>query len=153
LRRELAALRKAHGEFDSVFNVDAIDARLKAATSPHEKAQQAARWRTGIAVSAIDTVGEELGFRQLAEQQRLRIVVALAMYRADHQQYPDSLAALTPRYLDEIPADDYTEQPFCYRREGEGYALWSVGRNGQDDGGRDSNSEEIGDDLVIRHSL
>jgi hypothetical protein len=77
---------------------------------------------------------------------------ALAAHRADHGTYPDSLSALTPKYISRMPNDLYTEQPLNYRRQGAGFLLYSVGENGVDDGGRTFDSQPRGDDIVLRVS-
>jgi hypothetical protein len=46
------------------------------------------------------------------------------------------LAELHPRYLSAIPMDPYSGRPLVYRRVGDTYVLYSVGRDGKDDGGR-----------------
>lgn len=38
--------------------------------------------------------------------------------------------------MPELPVDPYSEKSFCYRLEGEGFMLYSVGPNGRDDAGR-----------------
>ena len=38
-------------------------------------------------------------------------------------------------YLDRIPDDVYSDDGFRYRRRRDGFLLYSVGRNGKDDGG------------------
>jgi hypothetical protein len=63
------------------------------------------------------------------------VVLALGAYRTDHGHYPDSLAALQPKYVDKLPADPYSGGRVQYRREKEGYALYTVGPNLKDDGG------------------
>ncbi len=60
----------------------------------------------------------------------------LALYRAENFAYPETLQALVPKYLAEIPIDRFSEKPMIYRRTEQGYLLYSVGPNGQDDGGR-----------------
>ena len=65
----------------------------------------------------------------------VRLAAALAVYRAQHHAYPESLAALAPEILPKLPVDLYHAKPFIYRREGDGYLLYSAGPNGQDDGG------------------
>ena len=62
--------------------------------------------------------------------------IAVARYRLDHnQQLPPSLDALVPQYLKAIPIDPFTDAPIRYvSRPGE-YAVYSVGRDGKDDGG------------------
>ncbi len=44
--------------------------------------------------------------------------IALAMYRKDHGEYPSSLAALVPDYLDHELLDPYSAQPFGYAPAG-----------------------------------
>lgn len=80
----------------------------------------------------------------------LRIGLALAAYRAEHDGYPDDLDALAPGILPEIPSDPFSDRPFVYRKEGQGYVVYSVGWNTTDDGGRDKQDQPPGDDLVIR---
>src|SRR5262249_7858767 len=96
-----------------------------------------------------------------------RLQVALRLYRAEKGREAPSLEALVPRYLTAMPADpfDPAGHPFRYRvsrgelieegwttnprtgkaerdrrrvRAGQGL-LWSVGRDGRDDGGRRNN--------------
>ncbi|MBE0711943.1 MAG: hypothetical protein IH583_06125 [Candidatus Aminicenantes bacterium] len=50
--------------------------------------------------------------------------------------YPESLEALVPNILAEVPIDPFTGKPFVYRREGEGFIVYSLGSNEKDDGGR-----------------
>jgi hypothetical protein len=67
-----------------------------------------------------------------------RIAAALAVYRAEHGDYPETLAELTPAVLPEPLLDRYNSQPPIYARRGEGYVLYSVFQNGVDDGGDDA---------------
>ena len=63
--------------------------------------------------------------------------VALERYRAFHDnQYPDSLLQLTPTYLQSIPEDPFDGQPLRFRRTANGYILYSVGYDLDDDSGR-----------------
>jgi hypothetical protein len=79
---------------------------------------------------------------------------ALAAYRADHGSYPAKLADLVPKYVAEIPKDIFNnDSDLHYAREGSGYLLYSVGKNGKDDGGKrseDAKQSEDWDDLVVR---
>lgn len=78
-------------------------------------------------LAAEDRANNEMALTRLAS--------ALAVYRAEHGAYPEKLDALVPDVLPELPVDLYYEKPFVYRRDGEGYLLYSAGPNGQDDGG------------------
>jgi hypothetical protein len=83
---------------------------------------------------------------------------ALAAYRADRGQYPRRLAELHPKYLAEMPKDLFTDAEFRYRREGTGYLLYSLGPNGEDEGGRsrhddvppDQEPDYDADDIAVR---
>lgn len=44
--------------------------------------------------------------------------IALAMYRADHKEYPPTLAKLVPDYLKVEPLDPYSMQSFLFQPEG-----------------------------------
>ena len=70
-----------------------------------------------------------------------RLAVALAGYRADRGQYPEKLDDLTPDYVKSVPPDPFTDQPLIYRVTADGYLLYSVGRNGVDDGGTGDDPE------------
>jgi hypothetical protein len=63
-----------------------------------------------------------------------RIALALALYKSQHGAYPDTLAALEQAGFT-LPRDPFGGQPYCYRREGPGYVVYSVGSDMRDDGG------------------
>jgi hypothetical protein len=76
--------------------------------------------------------------------------LALAAYRAERDEYPEDLAALTPRYANKLPADPYAlDKPLCYRRESSGYLLYSVGPDGLDQGGGESERYNNSDDIAV----
>ena len=64
-----------------------------------------------------------------------QVAVALKQYKQARGEYPADLAALAPDYLQNIPADPFTGSPPIYRREGDGFVVYSVGADGRDDGG------------------
>jgi len=73
-----------------------------------------------------------------------RAAAALAVYRAEHSEYPEELAALAPEILSELPVDLYSGKQFIYERKDDGgYLLYSVFENGIDDGGTDFGGEII----------
>jgi hypothetical protein len=70
-------------------------------------------------------------------------MLALELHRAEHGGYPDALEQLVPAFLDELPPDPYSDGPLRYRRIdpagdelGRAYLLYSVGLDGQDNGGK-----------------
>jgi hypothetical protein len=74
-------------------------------------------------------------FRALTNRRAAAITLALRLYHVDHGEFPERLQDLVGTYLPTVPADPYApeDQPFAYRRSP--LLLYSVGRNGRDDGG------------------
>lgn len=64
------------------------------------------------------------------------VAIALELYRRAHGSYPDSLEALTPKYLPGIPIDRFDGKPIKYKLAEGRPLLYSVGVDGVDDGGR-----------------
>jgi len=65
-----------------------------------------------------------------------RAGLACRLYRSRNGSYPETLDALVPGILAEVPIDPFTGKPLVYRREGEGFIVYSLGSNQTDDGGR-----------------
>jgi general secretion pathway protein G len=55
----------------------------------------------------------------------------IELYKADKNHYPESLQALVPKYMDEVPKDGW-DRPFVYRAEGTRgpYDIVSLGDDG-----------------------
>lgn len=73
--------------------------------------------------------------RNDTELEMVRAVIAIERFRLQHVALPDSLDALVPRYLPVVPADPMGDGPLLYHRDTPDYLLYSVGVNGEDDGG------------------
>lgn len=64
-----------------------------------------------------------------------RLHLALAIHRAQHGGYPDTLDQLVPNAIAELPTDPINTKPYAYRMIKGGFLLYSLGPNGIDDGG------------------
>ncbi len=64
-----------------------------------------------------------------------RMMIALERYRKAHGHWPESSDALVPVYLKELPVDPFGDGPIRFARRPEGLVVYSVGPDGQDDGG------------------
>ncbi|MDR1925977.1 MAG: type II secretion system protein GspG [Planctomycetaceae bacterium] len=74
---------------------------------------------------------------------------ALELYQHDNGNYPDSLDAIVPKYLGEIPIDPFSiDNKFTYKKTDTGYILYSFGTDKKDDGGDEK--EGYGDIVVER---
>jgi hypothetical protein len=98
-----------------------------------------------------------------------RVACALERYRLVHGEYPETLDALVPQFIEKLPHDiiggqpsqgsGSASQPLHYRRTGDGkFLLYSVGWNETDDGGqvvlKPDGSEDRGKgDWVWRYPL
>ncbi|HXD88923.1 MAG TPA: hypothetical protein VN641_20705 [Urbifossiella sp.] len=83
----------------------------------------------------------------------LQLAFALAAYRADNNRYPAKLDDLAPKYAAKIPLDLFDNMPLKYKPSDKGYLLYSVGPNGQDEGGRWRDDSPPGDDPRVRMPL
>jgi hypothetical protein len=77
----------------------------------------------------------ELHDRRIAIHRLLMTEFGIQRYQLAVGKLPDSLEALTP-YLPQSPLDPFTGRAFNYRNNGESFLLYSVGPDGNDDGGQ-----------------
>ena len=75
---------------------------------------------------------------------------ALAEWKLKNGNYPESLDMLVPKYLAKVPHDGFAGNPLNYRLEGDGFLIYSIGRNLEDEDGRWFDDEPRGDDPRIR---
>ena len=89
-----------------------------------------------MAVRVRPAGGPAYGPGQIIVDRSAQIAIAIERYRRDHAgALPDTLDALVPAYLSEIPADPLTGASLLYRVGSDAYTIYSVGENGVDDGG------------------
>ena len=85
--------------------------------------------------------------KKVQEWQVTVLAMALAAYKAEHGNYPEPLAALSPKYVKQVPQDMFTGKPLKYEKNGNGYLLYGIGPNRKDEGGSD---EGDADDVSVR---
>ncbi len=72
-----------------------------------------------------------------------RTAIALERHALATGKYPDSLSALTPKFLPAALNDPFSKAPFHYAKTSDGrFLLYSVGPNGRDDQGRSGKKKE-----------
>ncbi|HKB03568.1 MAG TPA: hypothetical protein VKD90_15200 [Gemmataceae bacterium] len=86
-------------------------------------------------------------------ERNLHVALALAAYHAENGRYPAELADLAPDYLAAVPGDVFSGKPLIYKPSAKGYLFYSVGPNGQDDGGNSYDDDPPGDDPRVRMPL
>jgi hypothetical protein len=86
-------------------------------------------------LSASIQVVRKTAFAQTAVNEAL-VACALERYRQANGKFPETLDALTPRFIEKLPIDIIGGQPLKYHRTDDGqFVLYSVGWNEKDDGG------------------
>ena len=97
-------------------------------------------------------VGEFYTFAQEdADSRGLPILAALKLYKIEKGEYPESLDKLVPKYIKNLPGDNFASgKPTRYQKKGkDGFILYGVGIDGKDDGGKDFDpNTEVGDFVI-----
>lgn len=84
-----------------------------------------------------DSLASELSFRLCADHEATLAILALKRYCLDKGGYPPNLKGLVDAgYLERVPMDPFSDGPLVYRRVGDDFLLYSVGRDFVDDGGK-----------------
>jgi hypothetical protein len=102
-----------------------------------------------LLLPALNTV-IEVEHRDETRMRMADLALALAAYRDRHKAYPDKLSDLTPQDVKQIPTDAISDGAFRYRRQDDGFILYSLGPNAMDDDGRTGDDDPEGDDIVLR---
>ncbi len=86
----------------------------------------------------VEGYASDLSGGQIRGQAMLRVTataLAAERYRREHGHLPPLLTALTPVYLRAVPLDPYDGQPLRYRENAEGVVIYSIGSDGEGNGG------------------
>jgi hypothetical protein len=89
----------------------------------------------GLLVPAMSHTAQKMA-RAQAGTDCAALACALERYRLARGQFPESLGALVPEFISQVPQDVINGQPLNYRRTPDGqYVLYSVGWDATDGGG------------------
>jgi hypothetical protein len=130
-----AALQKVEADMQQLVAEARIPATwLAGLVSRQQRSKLVSSIMLGLFLPAVNaaTAAED---RANAMLDLVRLAAALAVYRAEHGAYPDKLDELVPSVLPALPVDLYNAKPYTYKRDVDGYLLYSLGGNGTDDGG------------------
>jgi hypothetical protein len=91
------------------------------------------KWSGGSSMNQYDA---DLYQSRLIQIRLLILDLAIRQFQAQHGRPPSTLAELVPEQISRVPTDPFTNgAPLRYRVAADDYELYSVGRNGIDDGG------------------
>jgi hypothetical protein len=85
-----------------------------------------------------------------AYRDALLVAIAADRHRLKTGRFPSQLSELTPDYLASVPHDPFDGQPLRFRAEGNDILVYSIGRDGKDDGGQNSPAKSSEPDIVVR---
>ena len=140
--------RAAYRDADFLAYLQGIPLRLRLSTMPPREAMsEVEKWTQEYARTAVSEVGQGIypsamgrAMATHAETQArvAALAVALAIERArlaENNGVPPSLDVLVPQYLPAVPPDPFDARPLRFKKLPRGYVVYSVGRDGVDDGG------------------
>lgn len=130
-------------------NVDARFDRLRQYTDLSSFGEDAPQQTAGNYQNSLGVLDGFLEFRYASNmahtilrmfEHRMQIEAALTMlalyeYHRERSAYPRSLGDLVPDYLPRLPIDYADRKTLRYRPSGDGYVLYSIGPDREDDGG------------------
>ncbi len=96
----------------------------------------------------LSRVGQSFA-RDAANLRMSAAAAAVERYRLVHGAPPDTLRDLTPTFLPDIPQDPFDGQPLRYRRNGQGYLVYSIYSDREDDGGTTVPRRHLEGDLLF----
>jgi hypothetical protein len=92
---------------------------------------------TALLTPAMDAVFPA-GARGEALLRVAATAVAVERFRLQHDRLPENLEQLAPEFLAAVPTDPFDGKPLRYVAGENGYTVYSIGRDGVDNGGKES---------------
>lgn len=109
--------------------IPAVEAQLKHCFAPYQA--------QALMNASASSAGVTKTAKIQAQVDLARVACALERYRLANGAYPESLAALTPQFIAQLPHDLINGQPLHYHSTEDGrFVLYSIGWDEKDDGGK-----------------
>jgi hypothetical protein len=112
-----------------------IDGDIQAAVSGGSGLSSPGHIMTALLISGLGGV-MDAATRGNASNRATDAVIAVERFRSENARLPKRLQELVPDYLPQVPVDPFDGQPLRYVVRGDEYIIYSVGRDGIDDGGQ-----------------
>jgi hypothetical protein len=97
---------------------------------------------------SANRIGEEL-VKADAQRDVLKTALAASRYKAKNGAYPEKLDELVTDFLPFVPIDPFDGKPIRFKKTDGKYLVYSVGRDGIDDGGVPFDSKSDKDDITF----
>jgi hypothetical protein len=119
---------------------DAVDARFEKTSRIHMLVH--------VIMPALSRV-TTLDVRSIAQLHTARTGLAIQRYRLATGKLPDNLTELIPTYLDAVPKDPFDGKDLRYKKLETGFVVYSIGEDGNDDGGKEKPRKRTGSDVPV----
>lgn len=90
-----------------------------------------------------------IDLRIAAQLRTAQAGLAVQRYRLAAGKLPDNLAELIPTYLDTVPKDPFDGKDLRYKKLETGFVVYSIGKDGKDDGGKERPRKRTGPDVPV----
>lgn len=113
-------------------------------TNVSEQLSDVARKRYYILSALLLPAYANVVIRDATADARTRLAIAalaIERFRLAREHLPENLNELVPQFLSAVPVDPFDGQPLRYHRLTKGYVIYSVGRDGHDNGGHERPSD------------
>ncbi len=77
------------------------------------------------------------------------VAIASEQFQLRENKPPKALSDLVPDFIANVPTDPYSGRPLNYSVDSSRYVVYSVGDNGQDDGGAVTNASDYGVEVLL----
>jgi hypothetical protein len=143
-------------DMDAIIYLDLMNDYIKALKLPPEQRQEAAdsvfarfdkTSRVHMLLRAIMPAFSNctiIDLRIAAQLRTARAGLAIERYRLAAGKLPESLAELIPTYLDAVPKDPFDGKDLRYKKLETGFVVYSIGKDGNDDGGKERQRKRTG---------
>jgi hypothetical protein len=106
------------------------------------------RWYARNLPWMVDAKGAAI---TLARARSARMAIAVARFRHDHGgEAPTLIEDLVPAYIAALPRDPFSDGALRYRRSSDSFVVYSVGADGNDDGGQVEPQRLLGRQIVTK---
>lgn len=89
---------------------------------------------TRMLVPAVNSIAM-IDLRRIAQMDCAITALEVERYRLAEGRLPETLEALVPKFIEAVPIDPFDGKPLRYKRLEKGYTIYSIGEDGEDNGG------------------
>ena len=159
--QDIAKRNQAYSDLDNRLSTLATEANdpaslakkvlLSGKTIPEITSEQMSNIMVSLLLPALSAAvsAQERG---LMQHEITQVAIGLELYHHANNRYPSNLDALKGTFLKSLPNDRFSGKPLKYKTTGNGYLLYSFGRDHEDNNGQTFDDEPAGDDIAIKRA-